>query len=69
MEDKAEPLSIEELRRLRKPVSNVNIEHRQRLTRPDAFCVLYNDNQCSDFSGSPCAHPRLDMLRGSSCAY
>ncbi len=34
------PLSIEQLRELRKPVRNINIEHRERLSKLDKLALL-----------------------------
>jgi uncharacterized membrane protein len=44
MEERAEPLSIKELRKLRRPVKNVNVEHRRSLTRLDRFAVWITDH-------------------------
>ena len=34
------PLALEELKRARKPIRNVNIEHKRRLKQARAFCRL-----------------------------
>jgi uncharacterized membrane protein len=39
MNNKLKPLSHEELKKLRKPVKNVNIEHKKILTRLERFAV------------------------------
>ena len=39
MNNKPKPLSHEELMKLRKPVKNVNIEHRETLTRLEKLAV------------------------------
>src|ERR1700690_2352773 len=39
MDNKPKPLSHEELKKLRKPVKNVNIEHKETLTRLEKFAV------------------------------
>jgi uncharacterized membrane protein len=39
MNNKPKPLSHEELKKLRKPVKNVNIEHKKILTRLERFAV------------------------------
>jgi uncharacterized membrane protein len=43
MNDKPHPLSNEELRKLRKPIKNVNIEHEKSLTRLERFAVWITD--------------------------
>ncbi len=40
----AKPLSVKELIRLRKPVRNVNIEHKRSLTRLERFAVWITDH-------------------------
>jgi uncharacterized membrane protein len=44
MRDELRPLSIEELRKLRKPIKNVNIEHKKRLTSLQRFAVWITDH-------------------------
>ena len=44
MKDIAEPLPVKELRKLRKPIKNVNAEHRQSLTRLERFAVWITDH-------------------------
>jgi uncharacterized membrane protein len=39
MNNKSQPLSYEELKKLRRPVKNVNIEHREKLTQLERFAV------------------------------
>ena len=44
MNDKQQPLSHEELKKLRKPIKNVNIEHEKSLTRLERFAVWITDH-------------------------
>jgi uncharacterized membrane protein len=44
MNDKSQPLSHEELKKLRKPIKNVNIEHEKSLTRLERFAVWITDH-------------------------
>ncbi len=44
MKDIAQPLSVGELKKLRKPVRNVNAEHRRGLTRLERFAVWITDH-------------------------
>jgi uncharacterized membrane protein len=39
MNNKPKPLSHEELKKLRKPIKNVNVEHKETLTRLERFAV------------------------------
>ena len=41
---KKTPISLEEIRKSRKPLRNVNIEHRERLSSLDKFAVWITDN-------------------------
>jgi uncharacterized membrane protein len=43
MTNKEQPLSNEELNKLRKPVKNANIEHKTKLTRLERFAVWITD--------------------------
>jgi len=43
MNNKPKPLSHEELKKLRKPVRNVNAEHKERLTKLERFAVLITE--------------------------
>ncbi len=43
MTDISKPLSYEELKKLRKPIKNVNIEHKQSLSPLDKFAVWITD--------------------------
>jgi len=42
--DNAQPLSVEELEKLRRPVRNVNAEHHQRLSRLERLAVWITDH-------------------------
>jgi uncharacterized membrane protein len=44
MNDKPQPLSHEELKKLRKPIKNANVEHEKSLTRLERFAVWITDN-------------------------
>lgn len=44
MQGITEPLSVKELKKLRKPIINVNIEHKKRLTRLQRFAVWITDH-------------------------
>ena len=44
MEGRSQPLSFEELKRLRKPILNVNIEHKKKLTHLERFAVWITDH-------------------------
>ena len=44
MTDKPHPLSHEELKKLRKPIKNVNIEHKKSLTPLEKFAVWITDH-------------------------
>jgi len=44
MNDKPQPLSHEELKKLRKPIKNVNVEHEKSLTRLERFAVWITDH-------------------------
>jgi uncharacterized membrane protein len=44
MPDKTLPLSHEELKKLRKPIKNINIEHKKNLTPLDKFAVWITDH-------------------------
>ena len=44
MNDKPHPLSHEELRKLRKPIKNVNIEHEKSLTPLEKFAAWITDH-------------------------
>ena len=44
MNDKQQPLSHEELKKLRKPIKNVNVEHEKSLTRLERFAVWITDH-------------------------
>ncbi len=44
MTDKPHPLSHEELRKLRKPIKNSNVEHKKSLTPLDKFAVWITDH-------------------------
>jgi uncharacterized membrane protein len=44
MNDKLQPLSHQELKKLRKPIKNVNIEHKKSLTRLERFAVWITDH-------------------------
>jgi uncharacterized membrane protein len=39
MNNKPKPLSHEELKKLRKPIKNINVEHKENLTRLERFAV------------------------------
>ena len=39
-----QPLALAELKKTRKPIRNVNIEHRERLTRLERFAVWITDH-------------------------
>ena len=43
MNDAVKPKSVNELRKLRKPIRNVNIEHKENLTRLERFAVWITD--------------------------
>jgi uncharacterized membrane protein len=43
MNKKPKPLSHEELKKLRKPIKNVNVEHKETLTRLERFAVWITD--------------------------
>ncbi len=43
MNDKPKPLSHEELKKLRQPIKNINVEHRESLTRLERFAVWITD--------------------------
>lgn len=43
MNNKPKPLSHEELKKLRKPIKNVNAEHKETLTRLEGFAVWITD--------------------------
>jgi uncharacterized membrane protein len=43
MNNKPKPLSHEELKKLRKPIKNVNVEHKETLTRLERFAVWITD--------------------------
>ncbi len=38
------PLALEELKRARKPIRNVNIEHKEGLSKPERFAVWITDD-------------------------
>jgi len=38
------PLSLEEIKKLRKPVRNINVEHKEHLSRLERFAVWVTDN-------------------------
>lgn len=38
------PLSVEEIRSLRKPIRNINIEHKEKLTSLEVFAVWITDH-------------------------
>jgi uncharacterized membrane protein len=44
MNDISKPLSREELKKLRKPIRNVNVEHRKSLSRLEQFAVWITDH-------------------------
>jgi len=44
MTDKPHPLSHEELKKLRKPIKNINIEHKKSLTPLEKFAVWITDH-------------------------
>jgi uncharacterized membrane protein len=44
MTDKPQPLSHEELKKLRKPIKDVNIEHKKSLTPLEKFAVWITDH-------------------------
>jgi uncharacterized membrane protein len=44
MDKKGQLLSLEELKKLRKPVRNVNIEYKQKLSRLEQFAVWVTDH-------------------------
>ena len=44
MPDKSQPLSHAELKKLRKPLKNVNVEHREHLTRLERLAVWVTDH-------------------------
>jgi len=44
MNDISKPLSREELKKLRKPVRNVNVEHKKSLSRLEQFAVWITDH-------------------------
>jgi uncharacterized membrane protein len=44
MNDKPQPLSHEELKKLRKPVKNVNVEHEKSLSALERFAVWITDH-------------------------
>lgn len=44
MNDKPHPLSNEELKKLRKPIKNVNVEHKKSLTPLEKFAVWITDH-------------------------
>jgi hypothetical protein len=44
MNDKPHPLSHEELKKLRKPIKNVNIEHKKSLTPLEKFAIWITDH-------------------------
>ena len=44
MNDKPQPLSDDELKKLRKPIKNVNVEHEKSLTRLERFAVWITDH-------------------------
>lgn len=43
MNIKQKPLSHEELKKLRKPIKNINVEHKETLTRLERFAVLITE--------------------------
>ncbi len=43
MDNKPKPLSREELKKLRKPIKNVNVKHMESLTRLERFAVWITD--------------------------
>lgn len=49
MNNKPKPLSHEELKKLRKPIKNVNAEHKETLTRLEGFAVWITDNWLNGF--------------------
>lgn len=44
MENKKTPLSLAELKKLRRPIRNVNVEHRENLSRLERFAVWITEH-------------------------
>lgn len=44
MENKKTPLSLAELKKLRRPIRNVNVEHRENLSRLEKFAVWITEH-------------------------